>query len=78
MSAVADYFRFFGRNGTPSITELDRIDLARVNNASGLSLAVLALVQKIGEELHANGTFDVLTSNVPRADTQNLFAPRPE
>ena len=67
-----------GRAGMPPVAELERLGIARVSTASGPSLAVLALTQKIGEELRTEGKFDMLASNVTRAEAQKLFAPRPE
>ncbi|HTI87338.1 MAG TPA: isocitrate lyase/phosphoenolpyruvate mutase family protein [Alphaproteobacteria bacterium] len=67
-----------GRNGMPPIATLEKIGVARVSTASGPALAVLAFVQKIGRALRRDGTFDVLAPQTPRADTQKLFAARPD
>jgi 2-methylisocitrate lyase-like PEP mutase family enzyme len=67
-----------GRNGMPPIATLENIGVARVSTASGPALAVLGFVQKIGQALHRDGTFDVLTSQATRADAQKLFVARPD
>jgi 2-methylisocitrate lyase-like PEP mutase family enzyme len=67
-----------GRNGMPPVATLEKIGVARVSTASGPALAVLGFVQKIGQALRREGTFEVLASQTSRADAQKLFVPRPE
>lgn len=66
-----------GRSGMPPVATLEQIGVARVSTASGPSLAVLGFIQKIGQALYSDGTFDMLASQTTRADAQKLFAPRP-
>jgi 2-methylisocitrate lyase-like PEP mutase family enzyme len=64
------------RADTPPLAELERIGVARVSIASGATLAVMSLIKRIGEELHASGRFDVLEHSMSRPEAQKLFEPR--
>jgi 2-methylisocitrate lyase-like PEP mutase family enzyme len=64
------------RAGTPPMSELERIGVARVSIASGAALAVMSLVKQVAEELYASRRFDILTHSVNRVDAQALFKPR--
>ena len=64
------------RAGTPPVAELERIGVARVSIASSAALAVMSLIKRIGEELHASGRFDVLEHSMNRPEAQQLFEPR--
>jgi 2-methylisocitrate lyase-like PEP mutase family enzyme len=65
-----------GKSGMAPVATLEKIGVARVSTASGPSLAVLGVIQNIGQTLHRDGTFDGLASQVTRAEVQKLFAPR--
>ena len=52
------------RANTPPLADLERIGVARVSIASGATLAVMSLIKRIGEELHASGRFDVLEHSI--------------
>ena len=76
VKAVDAPINIVARAGTPPVAELERIGVARVSIASGASLAVMSLIQRIAEQLHGSGRFDVLEHAMNRADAQKLFAPR--
>jgi 2-methylisocitrate lyase-like PEP mutase family enzyme len=76
VKAVAAPINIVARAGTPPVAELQRIGVARVSIASGASLAVMSLIQRIGKELRENGTFDILEHTMNRPEAQKLFAPR--
>jgi 2-methylisocitrate lyase-like PEP mutase family enzyme len=60
----------------PSIARLEQLGVARVSTASGPSLVAMSLTQKIAQDLHEKGEFDVLESSMKRIDAQQLFATR--
>lgn len=78
VAAIEAPINIIGRPGTPPVAALERLGVARVSTASGPSLVALGLMRRIGEELRAKGEFDILASDVTRAEAQKLFAPRPE
>ena len=61
------------RAGTPPVADLERIGVARVSIASGATLAVMSLIQRIGAELRSSGRFDVLEHSMNRPEAQKLF-----
>jgi 2-methylisocitrate lyase-like PEP mutase family enzyme len=76
VKAVDVPINIVARAGTPPVAELERIGVKRVSIASGATLAVMSLIQRIAEELRASGRFDVLEHSMNRIDAQKLFAPR--
>jgi 2-methylisocitrate lyase-like PEP mutase family enzyme len=76
VKAVDAPINIVARAGTPPVTELERIGVARVSIASGASLAVMSLIQRIAEELRGSGRFDALEHSMNRIDAQKLFAPK--
>jgi len=76
VKAVDAPINIVARAGTPPVAELERIGVRRVSIASGATLAVMSLIQRIAEELRASGRFDVLEHSMNRIDAQKLFAPR--
>jgi 2-methylisocitrate lyase-like PEP mutase family enzyme len=83
MDTIADLVKAIGgpinivaRAGTPPAADFERIGVARISTAAGPSLAVMSLIQRIGEELRATGRFDALEHSINRANVQKLFAPR--
>jgi 2-methylisocitrate lyase-like PEP mutase family enzyme len=64
------------RAGTPPVTELERIGVARVSIASSATLAVMSLIKRIGEGLRSTGKFDVLEHSMNRPEAQKLFEPK--
>jgi 2-methylisocitrate lyase-like PEP mutase family enzyme len=76
VKAVDVPINIVARAGTPPVAELERIGVARVSIASGATLAVMSLIQRIAEELRASGRFDILEHSMNRIDAQKLFAPR--
>ena len=59
-----------------SVTELEKIGVARVSIASGATLAVMSMIKQIAEELHASRRFGGLKHSMTRAEAQALFKPR--
>jgi 2-methylisocitrate lyase-like PEP mutase family enzyme len=59
--------------GTPSIEELERMDVARVSVGSGPMRATLALVRRIAEELHHRGGFEILRDAIPYPELNALL-----
>ena len=64
------------RAGAPPVTDFEKIGVARISIASGATLAVMSLIKRIGEELHASGKFDGLEHSMNRPEAQKLFEPR--
>ena len=67
-----------GRPGTPDVSRLQRLGVARVSTASGPSLVAMSVTRQIAVELRAKGQFTVLESSMKRADAQQLFALKPD
>jgi 2-methylisocitrate lyase-like PEP mutase family enzyme len=59
--------------GSPSIDELERMDVARVSVGSGPMRATLAVLRRIAEELHHRGGFEILRDAIPYADLNALL-----
>jgi 2-methylisocitrate lyase-like PEP mutase family enzyme len=59
-----------------SVTELEKIRVARVSIASGATLAVMSLIKQIAEGLYATRRFEGLTHSMNRPEAQALFKPR--
>lgn len=76
--ALAAPINLVGRPGVPPVAEIEAAGVARVSVASGLTLASMASMSRMVEELRASGRFDALASTMKRDDAQRLFAPRPE
>ena len=76
VAALRSPINIVGRAGMPSIARLEQLGVARVSTASGPSLVAMSLTQKIAQELHEKGEFDVLESSMKRIDAQQLFATR--
>ena len=66
-----------GRAGGPSVSQLEKLGVARISTASGPALVAMSVTRQIADELHARGEFDVLESLVKRGDAQQLFVTRP-
>jgi 2-methylisocitrate lyase-like PEP mutase family enzyme len=64
------------RAGTPPVADFEKIGVARISIASSATLAVMSLIKRIGEELHASGKFDGLDHSMNRPEAQKLFDPR--
>lgn len=64
------------RAGTPPLRQLETAGAARVSVASGPTLAVMSLTQRIAAELRQKGEFDILHAEMKRVDAQQLFAKR--
>ena len=63
-----------GRAGTPGLKALQAAGVARVSIASGATLPVMSLIQRIADELRRTGEFDMLKATMTRMDAQKLFA----
>jgi 2-methylisocitrate lyase-like PEP mutase family enzyme len=66
-----------GRSGGPSVARLEQLGVARISTASGPSLVAMSVTRQIADELRATGEFNMLESQIKRADAQQLFAARP-
>jgi 2-methylisocitrate lyase-like PEP mutase family enzyme len=63
--------------GTPSVTELQRLGVARLSIGSGGMRAALSLTRRVAEELRGPGTYTCLTQEVlTHAEVNRLLAPR--
>jgi len=74
VKAIDAPINIVARAGTPPVADLERIGVARVSIASGATLAVMSLIQRIGVELRSSGRFDILDHSMTRAEVQQLFA----
>jgi len=59
--------------GTPSITELEKLGVARVSVGSGFMRATLGLLRRAAEELKAAGTYSTLTEAMPYVDVNKML-----
>ena len=59
--------------GTPPVTELERLGVARVSLGSGPMRATLGLLRRLAEELKTAGTYGALDSAVPYADVNKML-----
>jgi 2-methylisocitrate lyase-like PEP mutase family enzyme len=76
VKAINAPINIVARAGTPAVSEFERIGIARISIASGASLVVADVIEKIGRELLTTGRFNALEHSINRADIQKLFAPR--
>jgi 2-methylisocitrate lyase-like PEP mutase family enzyme len=74
--AVKAPINIVARAGTPPLRQLEAAGVARVSVASGPTLAVMSLTQRIAAELRQKGEFDILHAELKRVDAQRLFANR--
>jgi 2-methylisocitrate lyase-like PEP mutase family enzyme len=74
--AIPAPINIVARAGTPPVSELQKLGIARVTIASGATLAVMSLIKTIGEDLRATGKFDGIGHSMNRPDAQKLFEPR--
>ncbi|MBX9841676.1 MAG: isocitrate lyase/phosphoenolpyruvate mutase family protein [Xanthobacteraceae bacterium] len=74
--AIPAPINIVARAGTPPVTELQKLGVARITIASGATLAVMSLIKTIGEGLRATGTFDGIGHSMNRPEAQKLFEPR--
>jgi 2-methylisocitrate lyase-like PEP mutase family enzyme len=59
--------------GTPSITELEKLGVARVSVGSGPMRAALGLLRRLAEELKTSGTYTAMEGAVPYAEVNKLL-----
>lgn len=76
-AAIRAPINIVGRPGTPPVAELERLGVARVSAASGLTLQAMSLLQETARRLRETGAFEVLSHSMTRAEAQALFAARP-
>jgi len=76
VAALKTPVNIVGRAGMPSVARLEQLGVARVSTASGPSLVAMSFTQKIAQELHEGGEFDMLKSSMKHVDAQQLFATR--
>jgi 2-methylisocitrate lyase-like PEP mutase family enzyme len=75
-AAIQAPINVVARVGTPPLRQLEAAGAARVSVASGPTLAVMSLTQRIATELRRKGEFDILHADLKRVDAQRLFADR--
>ena len=73
-AAIKAPINVVGRAGGPGLKALEAAGVARVSIASGASMAIMSQIQRIAEELHQTGEFDILKSSMTRPEAQKLFA----
>ncbi|MGI8745315.1 MAG: isocitrate lyase/PEP mutase family protein [Bryobacteraceae bacterium] len=62
--------------GTPAVSELQRLGVARVTIGSGAMRAALGLTRRIAQELMARGTYSLITEGaIGYAEVNRLLAP---
>jgi 2-methylisocitrate lyase-like PEP mutase family enzyme len=62
--------------GTPRLSELEKLGVARVSVGSGPMRATLGLTARIAHQLHDEGTFTLMTDDaMTYADANRLFTP---
>ena len=59
--------------GTPPVTELEKLGVARVSLGSGPMRATLGLLQRLAEELTAHGTYTSLQGALPYPEVNKLL-----
>jgi 2-methylisocitrate lyase-like PEP mutase family enzyme len=59
--------------GSPSVTELGRLGVARVSVGPGLTLAALGAARRATEELLRSGTYDLMAEGLAFADVNELL-----
>jgi 2-methylisocitrate lyase-like PEP mutase family enzyme len=74
VKAVDGPVNIIARAGLPSVAELERLGVARVSTATGLTLLAMAGMRRSAEELRASGRFDLLAEGMKHGDAQQLFA----
>jgi 2-methylisocitrate lyase-like PEP mutase family enzyme len=73
VKAVAGPVNIIAQAGLPSVAELERLGVARVSTATGLTLLAMAEMRHAAEELRASGRFDLLAAGMKHAEAQQLF-----
>jgi 2-methylisocitrate lyase-like PEP mutase family enzyme len=59
--------------GSPSVSELQKLGVARVSLGSAAMRATLGLLRRIAEELNGAGTYSTLEGGIPFADVNRLM-----
>jgi 2-methylisocitrate lyase-like PEP mutase family enzyme len=62
-----------GVDGTPPVSELESLGVARVSVGSGPMRASLALVRDVARELKTRGTFTFAARAMPPQDVKDLM-----
>jgi 2-methylisocitrate lyase-like PEP mutase family enzyme len=73
-AAIKAPVNMVGRAGGPGLKALEAAGVARVSIASGASTVIISAIQRIAEQLHQTGEFDVLKTALTRPEIQKLFA----
>jgi 2-methylisocitrate lyase-like PEP mutase family enzyme len=74
VQAVGGPVNIIARPGLPSLPELEKLGVARVTTASGLTLVAMAATRQAAEELRATGRFDLFARAMKHPEAQALFA----
>jgi 2-methylisocitrate lyase-like PEP mutase family enzyme len=61
------------RAGSPSVTELEALGVARASTASQVALMAMSMTQQLANDLRETGRFDKLAPAMSQADAQRLF-----
>lgn len=73
VKAVACPISILAGPGSPSISELSRLGVARVSVGSGPMRATLGLLRRMAEELRTSGTYSSMEDAVPYAEVNKLL-----
>jgi 2-methylisocitrate lyase-like PEP mutase family enzyme len=63
-----------GRAGMPNAAALESIGVARITIASAPTLVTMSAIQRLATELHATGSFEMLSAALRHRDAQELFS----
>jgi 2-methylisocitrate lyase-like PEP mutase family enzyme len=75
VKAVRGPLNILAGPGSPPISEMQSMGVARVSVGSGPMRATLGLVSRIAEELRDRGTYEsIMTGAIPYADVNRLFS----
>ena len=78
VKAVGGPLNILASAGSPSLSELEKMGVARVSAGSGAMRAAMGAFRQVAKDWLAHGSYDSLLScTVPFAELNRLMAPRP-
>lgn len=78
VKAVGGPLNILASAGSPSLSELEKMGVARVSAGSGAMRAAMGAFRQVAKDWLAHGSYDSLVScTVPFAELNRLMAPRP-
>lgn len=78
VKAVGGPLNILASAGSPSLSELEKMGVARVSAGSGAMRAAMGAFRQVAKDWLAHGSYDSLVScTVPFAEMNRLMAPRP-